>query len=86
MEIFNSYTCRAGVKRKDRTKHVNFKAICIAILLEFLRRNQSLRDSCRVRVSGNGRGRQMDLKWGRGVLEGKEEKILKARARVLSRY
>lgn len=42
MEIFNSYRYRGGVKRKARTRHVNFKAICIAILFEFLRRDESL--------------------------------------------
>lgn len=29
---------KAEVKGKDRTRHINFKAICIRILFEFLRR------------------------------------------------
>lgn len=45
MEIFNSYRCRGGVKRKDRTRHVNFKAICIAILFELLRRDERFKQS-----------------------------------------
>lgn len=42
MEIFNSYRYKGAVKRKDRTRHVNFKAICVTILFEFLRRDESL--------------------------------------------
>lgn len=41
------------------------------------------RDSHRARVSENARGRQMDLRWEQGVLEGKEEDTLKTRARVM---
>lgn len=68
MEIFNSYRYKGGVKRKDRTRRVNFKAICVTILFEFLRGMSPLeRDSNRVRVRENGRGGQMHLRWGRRV-------------------
>lgn len=41
------------------------------------------RESHRARVSGNGRRKQMNLRWGKGVLKSEEEEILKARARTL---
>lgn len=44
------------------------------------------RDSHTARVSENARGRQMDLRWEKGVLEGKEEDTLKTRARVMKNY